>query len=158
MHPDIPAWIDWLFNRPWLCVFLFVAQWALVSYVISLLSGWMELSRRFRDAGAYDSYQWPFQSVRMRTIFGSYGNCVNFGADETGLYMAVFRPFSLGHPPLFIPWSEVQVAAQSHGLIFKSRKLFLVRQELIPLLVRSSLAEKLQEAAGQGWPVETIAT
>jgi hypothetical protein len=24
-------------------------------------------------------------------------------------------------------------------------------------LVRSSLAEKLQEAAGQGWPVETIA-
>jgi hypothetical protein len=158
MQPDIPAWIDWLFNRPWLFVFLFVAQWALVSYVISLLSGWMELSRRFRDAGAYYSYQWPFQSVRMRTIFGSYANCVNFRADETGLYMAVFRPFRLGHPPLFIPWSEVQVAAHSQGLIFKSRKLFLGRQELIPLLVRSSLAEKLQEAAGQGWPVETIAT
>ena len=103
MQPDIPAWIDWLLNRPWLFVFLFVAQWALVSYVISLLSGWMELSRRFRDAGAYYSYQWPFQSVRMRTIFGSYGNCVNFGADETGLYMAVFRPFRLGHPPLFYP-------------------------------------------------------
>jgi hypothetical protein len=93
----------------------------------------------------------------MRTIFGSYGNCVNFGADETGLYMAVFRPFRLGHPPLFIPWSEVRVATQSQGLIFKSRKLFLGRQELIPLLVRSSLAEKLQEAAGKSWPVETIA-
>jgi hypothetical protein len=65
MQPDIPAWIDWIFNRPWLFVFLFVAQWTLVSYVISLLSGWMELSRRFRDAGAYYSYQWPFQSVSV---------------------------------------------------------------------------------------------
>lgn len=94
----------------------------------------------------------------MRTIFGSYSNCENFGADETGLHMAVFRLFRPGHPSLFVPWSEIQVAAHSQGLIFKSRKLLLGRQELIPLLVRSSLAEKLQEAAGQGWPVETIAT
>jgi hypothetical protein len=59
----------------------------------------------------------------MRTIFGSYSNCVNFGADETGLYMAVFRPFRFGHAPLFIPWSEIQVDAHSQGFIFKSRKL-----------------------------------
>ena len=152
------AWINWLFNRPWLFFFLFIAQWALVSYIISLLSGWTELSRRFRDASAYHSYQWLFQSVRMRTIFGSYSNCVNLGADETGLYMAVFRPFRFSHPPLFIPWSEIQVAAYNQGLLFRSRKLFLGRQELIPLLVSSSLAEKLRQAAGQGWPVETITT
>ena len=139
-------------------MFLFVAQWALVSYVIGPLSGWTELSRRFRALGAYYSYQWPFQSVRMRTIFGRDGNCGSFGADETGLFMAVFRPFRVGHPPLFIPWSEIQVDTHSQGLIFKSRKLLLGRQEMIPLFVRSSLAEKFQEAAGQSWPVETIAT
>ena len=158
MHPDVPGWTDWLLSRPWLFVILFAAQWVLVSYLISLLSGWMELSRRFRDLGAYYSYQWPFQSVRMRTIFGSYSNCVNFGADETGLYMAVFRPFRFGHAPLFIPWSEIQVDAHSQGLILKSRKLLLGRQEVIPLFVTSSLAAKFQEAAGQSWPVETIAT
>jgi hypothetical protein len=41
-------------------------------------------------------------------------------------------------------------------LIFKKRKLLLGRQELIPLLVSVPLAEKLKEAAGQAWPVETI--
>ena len=148
--------MNWLFNQPWFFVLQFIALWAVVSYTISLLSGWKELSHRFRDAGAYYSYQWPFQSVRTRTIFGSYHNCVNFGADETGLYMAVSRPFRLGHPPLFIPWSEIQVAAHNQGLMFKSRRLLLGRQESIPLLMTSSLAKKLQEVAGQGWPVETI--
>jgi hypothetical protein len=50
MQPDAPAWTNWLFHCPWLFVFLFIGQWVLVSYVISLLSGWMELSHRFRDA------------------------------------------------------------------------------------------------------------
>jgi hypothetical protein len=34
----------------------------------------------------------------------------------------------------------------------------LGRQEVISLFVRSSLAEKFQDAAGQSWPIETIAT
>lgn len=116
----------------------------------------MALSLRFRDIGEFHSYQWPFQSVQMRTLWGNYNNCVNFGADQTGLYMAVFPLFRFGHPPLFIPWSEIQVVSGNQGLIFKKRKLLLGRQELIPLLVSSSLAEKLQEAAGQAWPIETI--
>jgi hypothetical protein len=44
----------------------------------------------------------------------------------------VFRLFRPGHPSLFVPWSEIQVAAHSQGLIFKSRKLLLGRQEFNP--------------------------
>lgn len=91
----------------------------------------------------------------MRTIWGTYGNCVNFGVDESGLYMAVFPLFRLGHAPLYIPWSEIQIISVKRGLIFKKRKLLLGRQELIPLVVSVTLAEKLKEAAGQAWPVET---
>jgi hypothetical protein len=154
MPPNPPAWINWLFNHPLFFVLQFIALWALVCYVISQLSGWMALSRRFRDIGAFYSYQWPFQSVRMRTLW--YNNCANFGADETGLYMAVFPLFRFVHPPLFIPWSEIQVVTGNQGLIFKKRKLLLGRQELIPLIVGLPLAKKLQEAAGQAWPIETI--
>jgi hypothetical protein len=156
MPTNEPAWINWLFNHPLFFVLQFIALWALVSYVIGQLSGWVSLSRRFRDSGAFYSYQWPFQSVRMRTLWGTYNNCANFGADEAGLYMAVFPLFRIGHAPLFIPWSEIQVVSGTRGLIFKKRKLLLGRQELIPLLVSVSLAEKLKEAAGQAWPVETI--
>ena len=148
-------WMNWLFSNPLFFVLYFIALWVLVSYIVGLLSGWLSLSRRFRDIGAFYSYQWPFQSVRMRTLWGNYHNCANFGADEGGLYMAVFPLFRLGHAPLHIPWSEIQVVSGKRGLIFKRRKLLLGRQELIPLIVSDSLAEKLKEAAGQAWPVET---
>jgi hypothetical protein len=155
MQPNLPAWTNWLF--PVIFLLLFVALWAAVCWVIGQLSGWTKLSHRFCDVGAFYSYQWPFQSVRMRTIWGSYRNCVNFGADESGLYMAVLPLFRPGHPPLFVPWSEIQVISASQGLLLKTRKLLLGREELIPLRVRLSLAGKLQRAAGQAWPVETLA-
>ena len=156
--PTNERWINWLFTNPLFFVIYFIALWALVSYLVGLLSGWIALSRRFRDSGAFYSYQWPFQSVRMRTLWGNYNNCASFGADEAGLYMAVFPLFRIGHPPLFIPWSEIRVLSGNRGLIFKKRKLLLGRHELIPLLVSVSLTEKLKEAAGQVWPVETIDT
>jgi hypothetical protein len=86
----------------------------------------------------------------------SYDNCVNFGADEDGLYMAVFPVFRVGHAQLFVPWSEVQVVRGNAGLIFKKQKLRLGREEMIPLFVTLSLAEKIKEAAGPRWPVEAI--
>jgi len=81
MPTNEPSWANWLFNCPLFFVLYFIALWALVSYVIGQLSGWITLSRRFRDSGAFYSYQWSFQSVRMRTLLGTYGNCTNFGAD-----------------------------------------------------------------------------
>ena len=149
-------WMNWLFTNPLFFVLYFIAVWVLVSCLIGQLSGWVALSRRFRHGGAFYSYQWPFQSVRMGTLCGTYHNSVNLGADEAGLYMAVFPLFRIGHAPLFIPWSEIQVVSGNRGLIFNKRKLLLGRQELIPFLVSVSLAEKLKEAAGQAWPVETI--
>jgi hypothetical protein len=148
--------MNWLFNNPPFFALYFIALWALVSYVLGLLSGWVALSRRFRDIGRFYSYQWSFQTIRMRTLWGNYSNCVNFGADETGLYMAVFPIFRIGHAPLLIPWSEIQVLSGNRGFIFKKRKLLLGQHELIPLVVNLSLAEKLKEAAGKAWPVETM--
>jgi hypothetical protein len=155
MPTNAPGWVEWIFNHPPFFVLYFIALWALVNYILGQLSGWAVLSRRFRDSGAFYSYQWSFQSIRMRTIWGNYSNCVNFGADEVGLYMGVFPLFRIGHPPLFITWSEIQVLGGNRGWIFKKRKLLLGRHELIPLVVSLSLAEKLKEASGKAWPVET---
>lgn len=148
-------WMNWLLSNPFFFALYFIALWVLVSYVLGLLSGWIALSRRFRGTGAFYSYQWPLQSLRMGTLPVSYRNCANLGADEAGLYLAVFPLFRLGHAPLFIPWSEIEVVSGVRGFIFKSRKLLLGRQERIPLVVSVSLAEKLREAAAEAWPVET---
>jgi hypothetical protein len=155
MPTNQPTWVNSLFHQQVFFVVYFIALWVLTSYGISLLSGWGTLSHRFRNSGAFYSYQWPSQSIRMRALM-NYNNCANLGADQDGLYMAVFPVFRIGHAPLFIPWSEVQVVRGDTGLIFKKQKLLLGREELVPLFVSLSLAEKIKEAARQRWPMETI--
>jgi hypothetical protein len=160
MPTNEPSWLNWLSNHQLYFVpafgAYFIALWAIVGFVIGQISGWALLSRRFRDSAASHPYQWHFESARMRTLWGSYHSVIKFGADETGLYMSVFLPFRVGHAPLFIPWAEIQVSSGVRGLLFKSRKLRLGRQESVPLLIGVSLADKIQSAAGQAWPVETI--
>jgi hypothetical protein len=155
-----PSWLDWLSSHPLYFVpsfaAYFIALWAMVGFVIGQISGWAVLSRRFRDSAAFHSYQWRFESARMRTLWGNYHNVLKFGADETGLYMSVLLPFRVGHAPLFIPWAEIQVSSSIRGLLFKGRKLLLGRQESIPLLISVSLADKIKSAAGQAWPVATL--
>jgi hypothetical protein len=153
-HP--PVWIEWLFNHPPFLALFFVTQGVLGFYILALMSGWNRLSKRFRHRGNFDGETWPFRSARMRTLI-RFGCALTMGADESGLYMAVFPLFRMCHPPLLIPWSEVSIVRSERGLIFKKRLLLLGRKEAISLSISSSLAENLKEAAGKAWPVESFA-
>jgi len=156
MQPRPPAWLDWLGNHPPLIFLFFVAMWALTLYVLGVISGWEVLSKRFRFKGMFYGETWLFRSGRMR-FYVYYGNCLSVGADESGLYLAVFPIFRIGHAPLLIPWSEVSVMSGDKGLIFKKRELRLGHQESIPLRISASLAETLRRSAGEAWPLESVA-
>ena len=148
--------MEWLVSHPVFFPLFFVGTWVLTTYVLGLLSGWNFLSKRFRYRGVYYGEKWSFQSARMRTLI-HFGSALTLGADESGLYMAVFPLFRFGNPPLLIPWSEISIIHGERGLIFKKRVLLLGRQETISLSISSSLAATLKEAAGQAWPVEALA-
>jgi hypothetical protein len=142
----------------WLSVLFplfFVAMWVVTLKMISTMSGWGALAKRFRDHTRSYKYLWLFQSARMR-FYAGYGSCVNIGADESGLRLAVFAVFRMGHPPLRIPWDEISVKAREYGILFKKRELLLGQQEAIPFRISKSLANKVQQAAGRSWPVEII--
>jgi hypothetical protein len=144
-------------NQPFLFVIFFAVLWALVCFIIAAVTGWRALSRRFScPKGTFHGETWSFRSARMRFL-SHYGNCLTFGADESGLYMSVFPIFRVGHPPLLIPWAEVAVAPADTGLIFKQRTLRLGRQEAIPISISASLVSHLQQAAGTGWSAASIA-
>lgn len=148
--------MEWLFGHPPFLALFFVANWVLTFYVLSLLSGWNLLSKRFRHKEPFYGEMWPFRSARMRGLI-HFGGALTIGADESGLYMAVFPLFRTCHPPLLIPWSEISVIPGEKGLIFKKRVLLLGQHESISLSMSSSLAKTLREAAGQAWPVEALA-
>jgi hypothetical protein len=44
----------------------------------------------------------------MRWIAG-YGNCLTVGASPDGFYLAISPLFRFRHPPLLIPWTEVEI-------------------------------------------------
>ena len=84
-----------------------------------------------------------------------YNRCLTVGATEQGLYLAMNPLFRLGHPALFIPWSEVSVTTQKL-LFFPGTRFQLGRENPVPLWVRKTLAERLKTAAGTGWPIESV--
>jgi hypothetical protein len=160
MQPLPPVWISWLISHPPIFFVLFAvffaATWVSVLYVIAMVSGWNTLSKHFCLKGQFYGEQRPFQSARMR-YYVHFGNSLSVGADESGLYLAVFPIFRIGHPPLLVPWSEVAVISGERGFIFKKRELRLGRQESIPLRISASLCETLQKSAGEAWPLESVA-
>ncbi len=85
----------------------------------------------------------------------NYNNCLTIGADPSGLYLTLLFLFRIGHPPLFIPWSEISFRNRRTILFFEFVELSLGREEQIPFLIRTFLGNQIQAAAGSSWPVET---
>jgi len=133
----------------------FVALWCMITFLISQVSGWAALARRFRLTSPFTGQTWAWKRARMR--WGTnYNNCLTIGSDPMGLYLSMMFPFRLAHPPLLLPWQEVSVRRRRSILFFKYVELSLGREEQIPLLIRENLAEQIRQAAGSSWPVEGV--
>jgi hypothetical protein len=156
MQDQLPAWLDWLFNHPPFLIAFSAAAWFMGFYVLAAIDGWLILSKRFRFKGRFNGEVWPFRSGQMQSGV-RFGLCLFVGADESGLYLAVFPLFRLWHPPLLLPWSEVSIISGERAVIFKTRELQLGRGESIPLRISSSLVRSLRESAGGAWPLESLA-
>ena len=127
-----------------------------VMLAISHLGGWASLAEQYRCEEHFSGPCWNFQCGQFRW-FASYNNCLTVGADQRGLFLWVFWPIRVGHPPLFIPWKEISVS-RNKVLWTKRVKLVLGHELGIPLTIGDGLAQKLQSAAGGSWPVESLSS
>ena len=146
---------DFLDKYPLAVIPYFVLFWCAVMFLIARLTGWARLAERFRLTSTFTGPSWGFQSARMRWST-HYGSCLNVGADATGLKLSVLFLFRLGHPPLFVPWSEISIAGRQSFLFVRQVRLLLGREEQMPFVISSGLAERIQAAAGASWPVEAV--
>lgn len=133
----------------------FVALWCGIVFLISQISGWATLARRFRLNFPFTGQIWTWQSARMRWSC-NYGSCLKVGADPTGLYLSTLILFGIGHPAPLMPWPEVTVCRRWKILFFRYVELRLGREEQIPFQISQRLADRLRPAAGTSWPVEPI--
>jgi hypothetical protein len=88
--------------------FFFVGMWCAVSLILSTLGGWRRLAESFPARGEPSGRRFSMQGGRVGPV--KYGGCLTIYSSPEGLYLSVWLPFRLGHPPLFIPWDAVRNA------------------------------------------------
>jgi hypothetical protein len=105
----VPIWIIPLF------LVFFAAVWALVISLLALVGGWTSLARLYREPAGIA--RTPVQSFRAASLSlrrgaaplpVNYNNCVIAEIAPAGLHLRPWRAFRLLHPPLLIPWSEIE--------------------------------------------------
>jgi len=85
----------------------FVGLWCFICFILSRLGGWYALGRRFRSDRVPDGEALRWQSAQLGG-FCNYNRCLNMVISKEGLHLRIWPAFRLGHPPLLIPWEEIQ--------------------------------------------------
>ena len=129
---------------------LFLALWLVVSFLIAVFGGWRQLSRSYRASSDFMGERWRFRSISMRWATG-YNNVITIGADPTGLYLSVFFLFRFGHPPLFLPWTELSALRSRHFFV-RVVTLSASRHPEVPIRVPARLFTKIAASLGAQLP------
>ena len=122
-----------------------MSLWCFVCFVISIISGWFALSRRFRKESdplgeTRTAGPW-FYTIYMR-FWGHYSSVIRLTATQDALFASVLPPFRVGHPPLRIPWNEITFGRTKY---FFRRYIVLTlgNEERIPMRVSECMSLKL---------------
>lgn len=142
MNGDLNTFLS---STPYIIPLLILLFWCSISFLIGLTSGWFGLSRRFpKHSDPYGEIRtagpW-FLTIYMR-FWGHYSGIVRMTVASDALFLSVLFPFRIGHPPLQIPWSDIQL---NHTSFFFRRyiELRLGSEEQIPFRISESAARKL---------------
>jgi hypothetical protein len=123
----------------------FIAVWYLALSLIGIMSGWHALSKRFKQEtapyGEIKAVGPFFYSIYMR-FWSHYSSVVRLTAASDGLYASALFLFRIGHPPLRIPWNEIQFG-KTQWFFRTYVVLTLGHEEMIPMRISQRMARNL---------------
>ena len=128
----------------------FAAMWVVMALLLSFVGGWMALARNYRLSDTFVGKKWYLCSASFRR-FVSYGGVLTIGANGQGLYLAVWVPLLVAHPPLLVPWHDVRRAKPGLFSIFND-PLELGGESPVRVSISKRLVRKLEEIAGHELP------
>lgn len=140
---------EWLLNNFWI---FFALLWVIALIGISAMGGWRDLAERYTARKPFQGKLYRFKGAQMRWLT-NYGGCLNIGANTEGLYMSLLFPFRIGHPPLFIPWRDIQTG-KSSGMVVPRIELNIGKPPGIPMKINRYLASELAARSGGNLTIE----
>ena len=125
--------------------FFFIAIWVFALWIIALTGGWSRLAKHYSIKDTLN----PYQGKKLRRKFGrlggtSYKRVLIVGANMQGLYLSVDILFRVFHPPLFIPWSDIQTEERK-GIFSSFTSLSFSRVPDVTVTISSKLMAQVQE-------------
>jgi|NGEPerStandDraft_6_1074524.scaffolds.fasta_scaffold15435_1 hypothetical protein len=132
-----------------------VLFWVAFEFLIARVSGWRALARVYPALSAFVGRRYRLCNVGFRRST-YYRSCVTFGTSPEGLFVALFLPFQIGHPPVFVPWSDI-VITESKVFWFRRIRLSFKRVPGVWLSISQSLALKILQFFPSRWPSRNAA-
>lgn len=83
---------------------IFPLFWIFVVWLISHLSGWQKLAKRYPATLPPQGRHMGGQTLAIG--YSRYRNTMEMVANPTGIWMQPMWLFRAGHKPVFIPWGE----------------------------------------------------
>jgi len=107
--------------------------WCGLSWLMSRISGWHRLARRFPATRPLDGETAYLRTGRIGAV--TYHSCLRFHVTDDGLGIAIAIPFRIGHSPLFIPWDQFH-HVKDDGMMYSHKAKASVGQ---PTITRMTL-------------------
>ncbi len=134
MEPGLPF-------PPFLFPLFFVVLWGFVMLVLAKMGGWSKIAQLFAFSGSFAGDLYRFQSASFG--FTNYGNCLNVGVNDIGLYMVPFFLFRSFHKPLFIPWNYI-CAEKRKVWLFERVRLTVTEVPGVHIDISKGLFQKME--------------
>ena len=129
---------------------LFIVGWIFALRQLAWSSGWKDLAESY-PAKDFAGTKRRFQSALVGRV--QHNGILTIGANNNGLYLDVWFPFSAGHPPLYIPWTNVVRVHREKRFFTNFVVLTFADQPHAMLHLWPRTAKRLQEWSGGGFAV-----
>lgn len=125
----------------------FVLFWTAVCYLLGWVGGWQKLAADYHHTASFLGQTYNFRNGRMKWV--NYKNVLTLGADTKGLYIAVLFLFRIGHPPLFIPWQDINTTEEKGVFGIDITNFQFLKHPSISLKVWGSVGKQVLQAGNK---------
>lgn len=124
-----------------------VLLWLGISYALSFVGGWTVLGDGYPTRPCAETRDLGTSSLTLDRgfIVVNYNRSVRFTICAEGLGMEVSSLFRKGHPPVLIPWSEVE-SCESKKLLTGEGTAITLKGHRVNILVRGPAAAEVMAA------------
>ena len=130
-----------------LAAVLLVSAWATLCLVLARRSGWTKLAAAYGGKTRADSTPRRWQTVRLMPADQLYPYCMTIRLTIDGLYLVPSRLCRFGHPPLLVPWDDIEIFAVETYPADRLYDLKLAAEPTVKLRVGVKAAQYIRRAA-----------